>query len=85
MGVIDYEIVLSELDRIRHLPRPWTLPNGSVCLSTLRWMAESVLVAIVAQPAITTEALRLLFLFSISFDNCAQIPIRICSSTNLCD
>uniref|UniRef100_A0A8R1U8L7 GTF3C1 extended winged-helix domain-containing protein n=1 Tax=Pristionchus pacificus TaxID=54126 RepID=A0A8R1U8L7_PRIPA len=52
-----------ELDGYRHLPRPWTLPNGSVCLSTLRWMAESVLVAIVAQPAITTESLRFRFEF----------------------
>ncbi|GMS95753.1 hypothetical protein PENTCL1PPCAC_17928, partial [Pristionchus entomophagus] len=52
-----------EVDGMRVVPRPWSLPDGSICLSTLRWMAESVLVAIVAQPAITQEALRFRFEF----------------------
>ncbi|GMR48055.1 hypothetical protein PMAYCL1PPCAC_18250, partial [Pristionchus mayeri] len=52
-----------EVGGLRSVARPWILPDGSVCLSTLRWMAESVLVAIVAQPAITQEALRFRFEF----------------------
>lgn len=36
-------------------PRPWTMPTGEICPSTVRWMAESVLMAAVAAPGITVK------------------------------
>ncbi|KAK5972649.1 hypothetical protein GCK32_007582, partial [Trichostrongylus colubriformis] len=36
-------------------PRPWTMPSGEVCASTVRWMAESVLMTAVSSPGITMK------------------------------
>ncbi|KHJ93558.1 hypothetical protein OESDEN_06528 [Oesophagostomum dentatum] len=36
-------------------PRPWTMPTGEICPSTVRWMAESVLMTIVSSPGITIK------------------------------
>nr|CDJ81025.1 Hypothetical protein CBG16818 [Haemonchus contortus] len=36
-------------------PRPWTMPSGEICASTVRWMAESVLMTAVSSPGITMK------------------------------
>ncbi|WKX97039.1 hypothetical protein Q1695_013019 [Nippostrongylus brasiliensis] len=36
-------------------PRPWTMPTGEICPSTVRWMAESVLMSAVSCPGITVK------------------------------
>ncbi|PIO68329.1 hypothetical protein TELCIR_09886 [Teladorsagia circumcincta] len=38
-------------------PRPWTMPSGEVCPSTVRWMAESVLMTAVSSPGIPMKEL----------------------------
>ncbi|GMT24165.1 hypothetical protein PFISCL1PPCAC_15462, partial [Pristionchus fissidentatus] len=54
-----------DMGGVRCPARPWSLPDGSICLSTLRWMAESVLVAVLVQPGVTLNTLRSRFEFAL--------------------
>ncbi|CAD6190799.1 unnamed protein product [Caenorhabditis auriculariae] len=38
------------IENRRYCPRPWVKPTGGLCAATIRWMAEAVLMFVVARP-----------------------------------
>ncbi|CAI4224981.1 unnamed protein product [Auanema sp. JU1783] len=54
-----------KVNQVRVCPRPWTLPNGTVCESTVRWMSESVLMLIIANPGIPMRDIRFRYEFAV--------------------
>ncbi|CAI5448942.1 unnamed protein product [Caenorhabditis angaria] len=63
---IEFEHIwkITVLDK-KWTPRPWIMPMGGVCLATVRWMAESVLLTIVSKLGIQLSDLHFQFEFAI--------------------
>ncbi|CAJ0572503.1 unnamed protein product, partial [Mesorhabditis spiculigera] len=46
-------------------PRPWIMPDGKACATSLRWMLESLLMAIIMRPGIELKDLKFRYQFAL--------------------